>query len=159
MWRRARHRVRRFGGIPCETATGPARASLEQDRSPAGFSGGAPTFEIKSVDGPPRYVFKGLVPRRQTCHIHCKNCGLASQASKSIVKTDTWRSQPPTWRSQPPSKKYPEFVARISPARERIFPAPQFEGPPTVENGGVQVSSVRTTVKMEASWLYHHQPL
>ena len=143
MWPPACHRVRRFGGIPCETATGPARASPEQDRSPAGFSGGAPTSEKKSVDGPPRYVFKGLVPLRQTCHIHCKNCGSASQASKSIVKTDTWRSQPP-------SKNDPEFFARISSARERIFfPAPRFEVPP----------SVRTTVKMEASWLYHHQPL
>ena len=143
MWRPARHRVRRSGGIPCEIVTGPARAALEQDLSPAGFGGGAPIFDLKSVCRPPLYVFKGPGPRRQTCHIHCKNCGLATQASKSIVKTDTWRSQPP-------SKNDPEFFARISSARERIFfPAPQFEGGPRV----------RTTVKIEASWPYHHEPL
>ena len=50
-------RVRTLGGISCETVTGPARAALEQDLSPAGFGGGAPIFEIKSVDSPPCYVF------------------------------------------------------------------------------------------------------
>ena len=136
-------RVRTLGGISCETVTGPARAALEQDLSPAGFGGGAPIFEIKSVDSPPCYVFKGQAPRRQTCHIHCKNCGLATQASKSIVKTDTWRSQPP-------SKNDPEFFARISPQRRaNFFLAPQVEGG----------SRVRTIVKMEASWPHHHKPL